>query len=507
MAQYGSIITRIGLAKLTNAQITQTKVALTHIAIGDGNGANYTPTQEQIALVKEVWRTPISDVRINPENNKQIIINAVIPVTVGGFMMREIGVFDDQNHLIAVGQYPEKYKPQLSEGVSEETVVRFIIETNNVDTVKLVVDPTIIIASRKYVDDTVTTHANDKNNPHAVTKAQVGLGSVENYSIATQAEAEVGTAADKYMTPLRTKQAIDKGTTSHANDKNNPHAVTKVQVGLGSVENYSIATQAEAEAGTAVDKYMTPQRTKQAIDKLAANSKLYVLGQNAMTEIDSPASYQDGVTTFRIEGYNWNGVNRYETLCEVVKTEIVAVQRIAIKSGNPIIYERIALDQYTWSGWHQVYVGLASLPTASDTNRGIVQLTSQTNSNSAVVAASASAVYTLNQNKVNINQGSSINVGNMVTWQNWSQGTSYHKDQMGFVRVWISLMRTTNGMFTYNFLTLPVGYRPSVEILTHFHHSRKGNMPLYIETGGAVRTTSPDFVDGDIVTAFVVFRA
>lgn len=151
-AQYGTLITNIGLAKIANAQVTQSKVGLENIALGDGNGAHYVPTQNQTALVNEVWRGPVADVSIDPKNNNRITVKAVIPVTVGGFTIREIGVFDNEGFLIAVGQYPEKYKPQLIEGVAEETIIHFVIETNNANVVKLNIDPTVIIASQEYVD-------------------------------------------------------------------------------------------------------------------------------------------------------------------------------------------------------------------------------------------------------------------------------------------------------------------------------------------------------------------
>lgn len=165
-AQYGTLITNIGLAKIANAQITQSKVGLECIALGDGNGAHYVPTTNQTALVNEVWRGPVAEVSIDPKNNNRIIIDAVIPVTVGGFTIREIGVFNDEGHLIAVGQYPEKYKPQLNEGVSEETIIHFVIETNNANVVKLNIDPTVIIASKDYVDkkfDNLNTRIGDTN--------------------------------------------------------------------------------------------------------------------------------------------------------------------------------------------------------------------------------------------------------------------------------------------------------------------------------------------------------
>ncbi|WP_107942980.1 phage tail protein [Metasolibacillus fluoroglycofenilyticus] len=155
MAQYGTIITNSGLAQIANAQATQTKVGLEYIALGDGNGAHYIPTQNQSALVNEVWRGAVANVTIDPANSNRIIVDGVIPTTAGGFTIREIGVFDAQNQLIAVGQYPEKYKPQLSEGTAEEILIHFVLETNNSDIVELSIDPSIIIASRKYVDKKV----------------------------------------------------------------------------------------------------------------------------------------------------------------------------------------------------------------------------------------------------------------------------------------------------------------------------------------------------------------
>lgn len=119
------------------------------------------------------------------------------------------------------------------------------------------------------IGNTVNAHIARTDNPHSTTKAQVGLGSVENYGIATQAEAQAGTSNVKYATPLRVKEAIDQlvptFVNNHANRTDNPHSTTKAQVGLGSVENFGLATQAEAQAGTINTKYMTPLTVAQAI--------------------------------------------------------------------------------------------------------------------------------------------------------------------------------------------------------------------------------------------------
>lgn len=122
----------------------------------------------------------------------------------------------------------------------------------------------------------ITDHINKTDNPHFVTKAQVGLGNVDNFQTATKPEAEAGTSNASFMTPLRVKEAIDvlalAPLTNHIGNTTNPHNVTKQQVGLGSVEDFGVATRFEAEAGIANDRYMTPLRTSQAINYLLKDS-------------------------------------------------------------------------------------------------------------------------------------------------------------------------------------------------------------------------------------------
>jgi len=115
----------------------------------------------------------------------------------------------------------------------------------------------------------LNAHTARTDNPHAVTKAQVGLGSVLNYGVATEAQARVGTSDSLYMTALKTAQAIDTQALvplkAHVDRVDNPHATTKAQVGLGDVDNYATATEAEARAGTVNTRFMTPLRSSQAI--------------------------------------------------------------------------------------------------------------------------------------------------------------------------------------------------------------------------------------------------
>lgn len=150
--EFYTILTNIGKAKLANAQIMGQTVDLVEMALGDGNGSYYEPTESQEELVNEVWRGNLNQITGSQENPNWIILEAVIPTTDGGFTIREVGVFDDAGDMIAVGKYPETYKPQLSEGAGKDLYVRMILEVSNVSSVTLKINPAVVLASRAYVD-------------------------------------------------------------------------------------------------------------------------------------------------------------------------------------------------------------------------------------------------------------------------------------------------------------------------------------------------------------------
>ena len=138
----------------------------------------------------------------------------------------------------------------------------------------------------RLVGGAITAHVNRTDNPHDTTKAQVGLGAVENYGVATNAEAIDGTATDRYMTPANTKAVVDSLTNglttvfdTHVNNTSNPHAVTKAQVGLDAVENYGVATDQEAIDGVINSAYMTPASTKAAVDEAVTTVNASVDGK------------------------------------------------------------------------------------------------------------------------------------------------------------------------------------------------------------------------------------
>ena len=150
--QFYTILTQIGKAQIANASALGTKVEFKYFALGDGNGNYYNPTENQTELVNEVWRGQIGQVVIDEENPNWIVLETVIPASVGGFNIREAGVFDENNNLLAIGKYPETYKPKLEDGSAKDLYIRMILEVANTSVVTLKVDPSIILATKKDID-------------------------------------------------------------------------------------------------------------------------------------------------------------------------------------------------------------------------------------------------------------------------------------------------------------------------------------------------------------------
>ncbi|WP_336659519.1 phage tail protein [Enterobacter asburiae] len=154
-AKFYTLLTDIGAAKLASAAALGIPLKITHMAVGDGGGALPTPSAQQTALVAEKRRAALNMLYIDPQNSSQIIAEQVIPETEGGWWIREVGLFDDTGALIAVGNCPESYKPQLAEGSGRTQTVRMVLITSSTDNITLKIDPAVVLATRKYVDDKV----------------------------------------------------------------------------------------------------------------------------------------------------------------------------------------------------------------------------------------------------------------------------------------------------------------------------------------------------------------
>ncbi len=154
-AKFYTLLTDIGAAKLANAAALGVPLKITQMAVGDGGGVLPTPNAQQTKLVGEKRRASLNMLYIDPQNSSQVIAEQVIPETEGGWWIREVGLFDETGALIAVGNCPESYKPQLAEGSGRTQTVRMVLITSSTDNITLKIDPSVVLATRKYVDDKV----------------------------------------------------------------------------------------------------------------------------------------------------------------------------------------------------------------------------------------------------------------------------------------------------------------------------------------------------------------
>lgn len=162
---YFAILTAIGEAKLANATALGTTLQLTQMGIGDGNGSTPLPNRNQTALVRENRRAPLNRLFVDPANASQIIAEQVIPEEIGGWWIREIGLYDTDGNLCAVANCPDTYKPVLAEGSGRTQVIRVVLIVSNTAAVQLKIDPAIVLATRGYVDDELGKHLADID-PH-----------------------------------------------------------------------------------------------------------------------------------------------------------------------------------------------------------------------------------------------------------------------------------------------------------------------------------------------------
>ncbi|HGC1727727.1 TPA: phage tail protein [Escherichia coli] len=151
--KFYTLLTDIGAAKLASAAALGVPLKITYMAVGDGGGVLPTPDAKQTALVNEKRRAALNMLYIDPQNSSQIIAEQVIPENEGGWWIREVGLFDESGALIAVGNCPESYKPQLAEGSGRTQTVRMVLITSSTDNITLKIDPAVVLATRKYVDD------------------------------------------------------------------------------------------------------------------------------------------------------------------------------------------------------------------------------------------------------------------------------------------------------------------------------------------------------------------
>ncbi|MEX2839872.1 phage tail protein [Clostridioides difficile] len=154
--QYFTLVTDVGKAAIANASITGEKVDFAKIKVGDGGGSSYTPTESQTALKNVVWESTLEHAQADKDNPNWVVIQKFIPGDVGGFEIREVGLFDSKDQLLAISSYPTTYKPTVDSGTVKELLIKVILVVSNVANINLKVDPTVILATLKDIQDLET---------------------------------------------------------------------------------------------------------------------------------------------------------------------------------------------------------------------------------------------------------------------------------------------------------------------------------------------------------------
>ncbi|WP_230141305.1 phage tail protein, partial [Clostridium neonatale] len=167
-AQFYTILTEIGKAKIANSGVMGTKVNFTKLKIGDGNGSYYNPTEKQTDLVNTKWEGNITHVGTDEKNPNWIVIEVMVPANVGGFTIREYGAFDDEGNMLAISKCAETYKPTADDGSTKELLIKMILAVSNTENITLKIDPTIIFAKKSEIEElkNIVNDIEDKLNKH-----------------------------------------------------------------------------------------------------------------------------------------------------------------------------------------------------------------------------------------------------------------------------------------------------------------------------------------------------
>ncbi|MGV6360091.1 tail fiber protein [Escherichia coli] len=424
--KFRTLITDIGLAKLAATTAPGGRpVRLTHMAVGDGNGELRQPQKNQTSLYNEVWRQSVNRVFTDPENPNRLIAELVIPPETGGFWVREIGVFDDTGTMIAVGNTAESYKPTREEGSGRAQIFRAVITVTSDAVVELVMDTTTILPTTDYIDEKMAEHARSRNHPDA-TLTEKGFTQL---SSATNSTSETLAA-----TPKAVKAAYDlaagKAPASHTHPWNQITGVPSASLTAKGTVQLSSATNSESETEAATPKavkalhdMVTSKYTGQdattgrkGIVQLSSatnsNSETLAATPKAVSDALSMAFVKPttslGETDLNTLGRKEDAGDYYQQSDSGARTDrnypVEKAGELRIRVGAwgfcqheytswdpPRKFIRTVTGNFNgngpWSEWVEV-----TNTDATTGRKGIVQLSSDTNSNSETLAATPRAV-------------------------------------------------------------------------------------------------------------------
>ncbi|WP_460129513.1 phage tail protein [Pseudomonas sp. H1_D05] len=152
---FGGMLTTLGAAKKTNCDALGIPWEPRYMLIGDANGTDPVPSASQTKLVNQVYRAQLNQLRVSPTDTNVLIAELVLPPDVGGWWIRELALEDKDGVFCAVANAAPSYKPLLAQGSGRNQVVRMHIITSGTSNIQLKIDPSVVLATRGYVDDLI----------------------------------------------------------------------------------------------------------------------------------------------------------------------------------------------------------------------------------------------------------------------------------------------------------------------------------------------------------------
>ncbi len=356
--EFYTLLTDRGMAKIASALADKKQLHLQKMAVGDGGGQYYEPIASQTKLRHEVWRGEMNTLTVAPNNPNWLIAELVLPEDVGGWYVREVGVFDDEGELIAIGKFPESYKPLLPGGCGKQVCIRLIMEVSNTTAVTLTVDPSIVLATRDYVDTRLDEHEHSTNHPDA-TLTQKGFTQLSN---ATDSDDET-----KAATPKAVKAAM-------AEARNHTHTWNQITgVPDGTLTQKGIVKLNSATDSTSTTEAATPSAVKAAMDKAnAAAPANHTHVWNQVTGVPDGTLAQKGIVKL-------NNATDSTSTTEAATPSAVKAAMDKASAAAPARHTH---------AWRQI----TGAPDGTLTQKGIVKLNNATDSTSTTEAATPSAV-------------------------------------------------------------------------------------------------------------------
>lgn len=194
-SQFFAILTAVGEAKQANAAALGTSWTFAQMAVGDANGTDPIPSRTQTKLINERRRAPLNQVKVDPANASVIIAEQIIPENIGGWWVRELALYDADGDMVAVANCAPTFKPLLAQGSGRTQVIRINLIVSSTANIELKIDPSVVLATREYVDTVVVEALSKMDFKHSVlvtTTANIVLSGIQTIdSVLLQAGARV----------------------------------------------------------------------------------------------------------------------------------------------------------------------------------------------------------------------------------------------------------------------------------------------------------------------------